>query len=146
MSSSGVSSTIKAYAGKDANTKLGLPMFLKTLTTNSSLDMQNAMIIAGKVFKTHNTPEKLSMLNTVSLEQLGVSDKEHRKQTLIAITKVGWTPDLPFKSFISPPVSLKPAKVMSVASINVTRDLTNKVPVLSLPGQQEENGKTEAER
>ncbi len=49
MSSSGVSSTIKAYAGKDANTKLGLPIFLKTLTTNSSLDMQNAMVIAGKV-------------------------------------------------------------------------------------------------
>ena len=55
-------------------------------------------------FKTHNTPEKLSILNNVSLEQLGVSDKEHRKQTLTAIKKVGWVPDLPSKSFISPPV------------------------------------------
>lgn len=53
MSSSGpsdqLSSTVKAYSGKDADTKLGLPVFLRTLTMNSSLDMQTAMVVAGKV-------------------------------------------------------------------------------------------------
>ena len=80
-------------------------------------------------FKTHNTPEKLSILNNVSLEQLGVSDKEHRKQTLTAIKKVGWVPDLPSKSFISPPVTSKPVKEVC---INVMCHLSNNSPALPL--------------
>ncbi|KAF8335018.1 uncharacterized protein EI90DRAFT_2913877 [Cantharellus anzutake] len=110
--SSSTSNRIKAYTGKDAETKLALPVFLRMLTTHSDLDMQTAMTIAGKVFKTHNTPGTLSTLSNVALEQLGVSNKEHRKQALAAIKKMGWTPELPSKVLISPPaVALKPSKV-----------------------------------
>ncbi|OSD04218.1 hypothetical protein PYCCODRAFT_1364382 [Trametes coccinea BRFM310] len=41
-------------------------------------------------YKTHNTPQQLSMLTDFSLESAGVAEKELRKQVLAAVRKAGY--------------------------------------------------------
>ncbi|KAI9001044.1 hypothetical protein BD414DRAFT_20872 [Trametes punicea] len=69
--------------------KLPLPAFLKMLT-NNNIPPSKAMAVAGKIYKTHNSPEQLSMLTDFSLESAGVAEKELRKQVLSAVRKAGY--------------------------------------------------------
>ncbi|KAL7282388.1 hypothetical protein ACG7TL_003859 [Trametes sanguinea] len=48
------------------------------------------MDVTGKIYKTHNTPQQLSMLTDFSLESAGVAEKELRKQVLAAVRKAGY--------------------------------------------------------
>ncbi|KAI9063276.1 hypothetical protein FKP32DRAFT_1592727 [Trametes sanguinea] len=69
--------------------KIPLPAFLKMLT-NHNIPPTKAMAVAGKIYKTHNTPQQLSMLTDFSLESAGVAEKELRKQVLAAVRKAGY--------------------------------------------------------
>ncbi|KAI0638156.1 hypothetical protein C8Q77DRAFT_1242299 [Trametes polyzona] len=48
------------------------------------------MSVAGKIYKTHNTPEQLSMLTDFSLESSGITEKDLRRQVLSAVRKAGY--------------------------------------------------------
>lgn len=69
--------------------KLSLPEFLKVLTTNN-VPATKAMGVAGKLYKTHNTPSQLGKLTDGKLKAAGVDDKEVRKLVLAAIRKSGY--------------------------------------------------------
>ncbi|OJT04157.1 hypothetical protein TRAPUB_5202 [Trametes pubescens] len=69
--------------------KLSLPAFLKMLTSGN-IAPSKAMAVAGKIYKTHNTPEKLGMLTDFSLESAGIEEKDLRKQVLAAVRKAGY--------------------------------------------------------
>ncbi|KAH9899901.1 hypothetical protein C8Q73DRAFT_638258 [Cubamyces lactineus] len=71
------------------STKIPLPSFLKILTSNNIVPTK-AMAVASKIYKTHNTPEQLSMLTDFSLESAGVAEKDLRKQVLAAVRKAGY--------------------------------------------------------
>ncbi|KIM25239.1 hypothetical protein M408DRAFT_17386 [Serendipita vermifera MAFF 305830] len=64
--------------------KIPLPTFLKMLN-DAGMPMANAMAVAGKVYKTHNTQEKLASLTADSLAKMGISDKEQRRQLMDAV-------------------------------------------------------------
>ncbi|KAI0353631.1 hypothetical protein OH77DRAFT_1522500 [Trametes cingulata] len=70
-------------------TKISLPAFLKMLT-NHNIPPSRAMTVAGKIYKTHNTAEQLSMLTDFSLESAGITEKDLRKQVLAAVRKAGY--------------------------------------------------------
>ncbi|KDQ20674.1 hypothetical protein BOTBODRAFT_26689 [Botryobasidium botryosum FD-172 SS1] len=72
-----------------ADKKLSLPNFLKMLGAGG-LSVQDSMLIAGKIFKTYNTPAQLAELTSVQLIQLKVDDKEHRRLVLSAVNKAGY--------------------------------------------------------
>ncbi|KAI0375605.1 hypothetical protein BV20DRAFT_984409 [Pilatotrama ljubarskyi] len=72
-----------------SSTKISLPAFLKMLA-NSNIPPSKAMAVAGKIYKTHNTPEQLGMLTDFSLESAGVAEKDLRKQVLAAVRKAGY--------------------------------------------------------
>ncbi|KAJ7228585.1 hypothetical protein GGX14DRAFT_547571 [Mycena pura] len=72
--------------------KIPLPKFLKTLTSNNSLSMAKAMAVAGKIYKEFNTPLKLSQLDEVKLLAFGIEEKDLRKQVLAAFRKAGYGP------------------------------------------------------
>ncbi|EJD01102.1 uncharacterized protein FOMMEDRAFT_90098 [Fomitiporia mediterranea MF3/22] len=72
-----------------SDTKLALPAFLKVLT-NGNVSAQKAMVIAAKVYKTHNTPGALGSLTDARLKSLGVDSKEDRKAALAAFKKAGY--------------------------------------------------------
>ncbi|KAI0677589.1 hypothetical protein C8Q78DRAFT_99427 [Trametes maxima] len=48
------------------------------------------MTVAGKIYKTHNTPSQLEMLTDFSLESAGIAEKDLRKQVLAAVRKAGY--------------------------------------------------------
>ncbi|KAL5488105.1 hypothetical protein ACEPAI_6213 [Sanghuangporus weigelae] len=73
----------------DSDTKLALPAFLKVLT-NANVAMQKAIAIAGKIYKTHNTPSALGNLTDAKLKSLGIESKEDRKAVLAAVRKAGY--------------------------------------------------------
>ncbi|KAJ3016995.1 hypothetical protein NUW54_g686 [Trametes sanguinea] len=60
------------------------------MLTNHNIPPTKAMAVAGKIYKTHNTPQQLSMLTDFSLESAGVAEKELRKQVLAAVRKAGY--------------------------------------------------------
>ncbi|CCM03183.1 uncharacterized protein FIBRA_05305 [Fibroporia radiculosa] len=70
--------------------KLALPSFLKLLT-NHNVPASKAMAVAGKIYKTHNTPSLLAQLTDAKLSGAGVEDKETRRLVLAAIRKAGYT-------------------------------------------------------
>ncbi|KAL5530672.1 GLN1 [Sanghuangporus sanghuang] len=82
-------SNIDPYQVTDTDTKLALPAFLKVLT-NANITMQKAIAIAGKVYKTHNTPSALGNLTDAKLKSLGIESKEDRKAALAAFRKAGY--------------------------------------------------------
>ncbi|KZT74355.1 hypothetical protein DAEQUDRAFT_701623 [Daedalea quercina L-15889] len=69
--------------------KLSLPEFLKLLASNN-VPASKAMGVAGKLYKTHNTPSQLGQLTDGKLKAAGVDDKEVRKLVLAAIRKSGY--------------------------------------------------------
>ncbi|CDO71254.1 hypothetical protein BN946_scf184908.g11 [Trametes cinnabarina] len=73
----------------NSTAKIPLPAFLKMLT-NHNIPPSKAMTVAGKIYKTHNTPHQLSMLTDFSLESAGITEKELRKQVLAAVRKAGY--------------------------------------------------------
>ncbi|EJF61207.1 hypothetical protein BD309DRAFT_1072100 [Dichomitus squalens] len=48
------------------------------------------MAVAGKIYKTYNTPEQLGRLSDFSLESAGVNEKDLRKLVLAAVRKAGY--------------------------------------------------------
>ncbi|KAL4241938.1 hypothetical protein ABKN59_000495 [Abortiporus biennis] len=72
------------------HTKLSLPAFLKVLTTNH-VPASKAMAVAGKIYKTHNTPSALSQLTDYDLTSAGIPNKEDRKMVLAALKKAGYS-------------------------------------------------------
>ncbi|KAI0771594.1 hypothetical protein BD413DRAFT_624977 [Trametes elegans] len=68
---------------------LSLPAFLKMLTSNG-VPPSKAMAVAGKIYRTHNTAEQLSMLTDFSLESAGIAEKDLRRQVLAAVRKAGY--------------------------------------------------------
>ncbi|KAL5527335.1 hypothetical protein ACEPAG_6126 [Sanghuangporus baumii] len=78
----------------NSDTKLALPAFLKVLTS-ANVAMQKAIAIAGKVYKTHNTPSALGNLTDAKLKSLGIESKEDRKAVLAAVRKAGYKPSGP---------------------------------------------------
>ncbi|TBU32804.1 hypothetical protein BD311DRAFT_511218 [Dichomitus squalens] len=74
----------------DASTrKIPLPAFLKMLTSNN-VPPSKAMAVAGKIYKTYNTPEQLGRLSDFLLESAGVNEKDLRKLVLAAVRKAGY--------------------------------------------------------
>ncbi|RDX55584.1 hypothetical protein OH76DRAFT_751615 [Lentinus brumalis] len=69
--------------------KISLPDFLKMLTSNN-VPPSKAMMVAGKIYKTHNTPAQLEQLSDFSLESAGVTEKDVRKLVLAALRKAGY--------------------------------------------------------
>ncbi|KAI0832385.1 hypothetical protein BC628DRAFT_1346466 [Trametes gibbosa] len=74
---------------ESAPAKIPLPAFLKMLTSGN-VPPSRAMAVAGKIYKTHSTPEQLSMLTDFSLESAGIAEKDLRKQVLSAVRKAGY--------------------------------------------------------
>ncbi|KAH9853504.1 hypothetical protein C2E23DRAFT_754783 [Lenzites betulinus] len=60
------------------------------MLTSGTVLPTKAMAVAGKIYKTHNTPEQLSMLTDFSLESAGIAEKDLRKQVLSAVRKAGY--------------------------------------------------------
>jgi len=107
---------LSAYDGPDALNKIALPAFLKVLTA-AELSMPDAMSIAGKLYKSHNTPAQLSRLSDASLESLKIESKDRRKRILAAIKKAGWrAPGRGKQSVISTPPVAGPSKAPSTPS------------------------------
>ncbi|KIJ56871.1 hypothetical protein M422DRAFT_238464 [Sphaerobolus stellatus SS14] len=71
------------------NEKLALPAFLKILTA-AGLPTSKAIAVAGKIYKTHNTPHALGGLTDGLLTSLQVNDKEDRRLVLAAVKKSGF--------------------------------------------------------
>ncbi|KAJ6539423.1 hypothetical protein B0H19DRAFT_1178960 [Mycena capillaripes] len=69
--------------------KIPLPKFLKLFTSNN-VPMSKAMAVAGKIYKQHGTPTKLSELDEVKLLAAGIDDKESRKMIMTALRKAGY--------------------------------------------------------
>ncbi|EIN10463.1 hypothetical protein PUNSTDRAFT_100008 [Punctularia strigosozonata HHB-11173 SS5] len=61
-----------------------------TIFTGNGVAPRTAMMFARQMYKTHNTPEKLSLLSEPELEDLGITDKQERKQLLAALHKAGY--------------------------------------------------------
>ncbi|TRM67729.1 hypothetical protein BD626DRAFT_395140 [Schizophyllum amplum] len=70
--------------------KIALPKFLKLLTDNG-VSVKSAMTVAGKIYKTYNTPNHLRALEDISLVRAGVDDKDTRKLVLAALRKAGYS-------------------------------------------------------
>jgi len=69
--------------------KIPLPTFLQVLTSQN-VPASKAIAVAGKIYKTHNTPSLLGQLTDAKLKAAGVDDKETRKLVLAAIRKSGY--------------------------------------------------------
>ncbi|OSX60264.1 hypothetical protein POSPLADRAFT_1147841 [Postia placenta MAD-698-R-SB12] len=76
--------------------KMALPAFLQVLTKHG-VPPSRAIAVAGKIYKTHNTPSQLSKLTDSSLKAAGVDDQDTRKLVLAALRKAGYkaTPGKP---------------------------------------------------
>ncbi|KAL1694511.1 hypothetical protein GGG16DRAFT_47064 [Schizophyllum commune] len=69
--------------------KIPLPKYLKLFTDNG-VPVKTAMSVAGKIYKTYNTPNHLRRLEDISLVRAGVDDKDTRKLILAALRKAGY--------------------------------------------------------
>jgi len=103
------------------NEKLALPAFLTVLTAGG-LSASRAMAVAGKIYKTHGTPEALANLSDVALVSLHVSDKEERKLVLAGIKKAGLQRD---RNKLADPVIAAAAAATAIAS-KLTKQATPK--------------------
>ncbi|EJD53607.1 hypothetical protein AURDEDRAFT_95872 [Auricularia subglabra TFB-10046 SS5] len=61
------------------------------LTSGAELNMQQAMAIASKIYKTYGTPQQLRELSTLQLEAEGLRANEC-KSVMAAVTKAGYKP------------------------------------------------------
>ncbi|KIY49277.1 hypothetical protein FISHEDRAFT_72618 [Fistulina hepatica ATCC 64428] len=71
--------------------RIPLPKFLKLLTDNQ-VPVPKAMSAAGKIYKEYYTRNRIAELNDLTLQSLGLSDKETRRQVLSAFRKAGYVP------------------------------------------------------
>ncbi|KAN0061810.1 hypothetical protein ACQY0O_005803 [Thecaphora frezii] len=88
---SGSSPTASAPAAKlpnfvaTATTPVPLPDLLKQLSSKGGLTMRDAMNVAGKLINARcNTPDALSQISLIALQDMGIESEEQRKRTVLA--------------------------------------------------------------